>query len=84
MIVNTINDKIQLTTVERKRNKVRNKTKGRNKYLLHKGKQKRKRNKKKRNMIVIKENRTKMEKRHETEMRKSKSFNKVTTVCALK
>jgi len=46
MIVNTINGKIQLTTVERERNKVRNKTKGRNKYLSHKGKQKRKRNKK--------------------------------------
>jgi hypothetical protein len=61
MIGNNVNGKIQLTIVERKRNNVRNKTKGRNKCFLNKGKQKRKRNKKL-NMRLIKENRTKMEK----------------------
>jgi hypothetical protein len=40
------NGKMQLTIVERKRNNVRNKNKGRKKCLLNKGKQKRKRNKK--------------------------------------
>jgi hypothetical protein len=45
MIVNNENGKIQLAIVERKRNSVRNKTKGRNKCLLNKGKEKRRRNK---------------------------------------
>jgi len=45
MIVNNVNGNIQRKVVERKRNNVRNKTKGRNKSLLNKGKQKRKRKK---------------------------------------
>jgi len=44
--VDNVNGNIQLTVVERKRNNVRNKTKGRNKCLLNKGKQRKKRNKK--------------------------------------
>jgi hypothetical protein len=44
--VNNVNGNTQRKVVERKRNNVRNKNKGRNKSLLNKGKQKRKRNKK--------------------------------------